>query len=131
MTVVVAAVVERNGRFLVTRRIAGTHLEGYWEFPGGKVEAGEDDAGSLVRELREELDVAIRVGARILTTRYSYEDRTLELRFYECALLSAPRAMLGQELRWVGRGDLRDLPFPPADAELITLLTDRPDLHLP
>lgn len=126
MTVVVAAVVERDRRFLVTRRLAGTHLEGYWEFPGGKVEEGEDDAASLERELREELDAAVEVGARILTTRYAYDDRRLELRFYACALLEEPRAALGQELRWVGRRELHELPFPPADAELIAILTAGP-----
>jgi 8-oxo-dGTP diphosphatase len=68
--VVTAAVIERGGRLLVTRRLRGTHLEGYWEFPGGKCDAGESLEACLARELREELAVDARIGSRILKTSH-------------------------------------------------------------
>jgi 8-oxo-dGTP diphosphatase len=121
--VVTAAIVEQEGRFLVTRRPPGVHLEGYWEFPGGKCDAGESLAACLERELYEELDVAARVGAELLATSHAYPDRRVELHFLRCDLLGEPRPQLGQEMRWVSRDDLSTLPFPPADAELIAILT--------
>lgn len=120
--VVVAAVIERAGTFLVTRRQAGVHLAGMWEFPGGKIDPDESHPVALEREIREELDAAIEVGEVVHGTTYAYSDRTVELYFYRCALLGDPRPLLGQEMRWVARADLASLPFPPADAELIDLL---------
>jgi 8-oxo-dGTP diphosphatase len=121
--VVTAAVIERNGRVLVTRRQQGVHLEGYWEFPGGKCDEGESHATCLARELREELDVDARVGKELFATTHAYDDRQVELHFLACELLGEPRPMLGQEMRWVPRGELGGLQFPPADAELIAALT--------
>ena len=120
--VVTAAVIRRGDAFLVTRRQAGVHLEGYWEFPGGKCDAGESLAACLEREIREELDAAIRTGREVLATEHAYPERVVELHFLECELLDEPRALLGQEVRWVARADLRSLSFPPADDELIHLL---------
>jgi 8-oxo-dGTP diphosphatase len=120
--VVTAAVVERGGRFLITRRPVGVHLEGYWEFPGGKCDAGEALGVCLARELREELDVDARIGGEIFTTTHTYPERTVELHFFHCDLQGEPRPQLGQELRWVARGELAGLEFPPADAELIRML---------
>jgi len=120
--VVTAAVVERDGRFLVTRRQDGVHLEGYWEFPGGKLEAGESHAGGLRREMREELDVDVAVGAEILAVSHAYDDRTVELHFYACRLAGEPAPRLGQQMRWVTRDEMRALPFPPADEALIQRL---------
>lgn len=120
--VVVAAVVEQDGRFLVTRRRAGSHLAGYWEFPGGKCEPGETPSASLARELREELGVEVRVGPPLLATSYSYPDRTVHLTFYKCELAGPPRPQLGQEMRWVTREALAQLPLPPADKELVERL---------
>ena len=123
--VVTAAVIDRDGRFLVTRRQQGVHLEGYWEFPGGKCDPGETIATCVSRELLEELDVDIDVGEEVFTTSHAYPDRTVELHFVECQLRGDPRPQVGQELRWAARDDLSLLPFPPADAELIRLLTRR------
>lgn len=119
---VTAAVIERDGRFLLARRLEGTHLEGHWEFPGGKCEAGESLESCLARELREELDVACVVGPEILATVHEYPDRTIELRFFGCALVGEPRPVLGQQLQWVARADLETLPLPPADDELVRRL---------
>ena len=121
--VVTAAVIEIDGRFLVTRRQKGVHLEGFWEFPGGKCDKDEPLTVCLARELLEELDVPSRVGEEIFTTTHTYPERSIELHFFRCELLGEPRPQLGQEMRWVGREELAALEFPPADAELIEILT--------
>jgi mutator protein MutT len=120
---VVAAVVERDGAFLVTRRQAGVHLAGLWEFPGGKVSPGESHAEALRREMQEELGTDVKVGAVVSTAAHGYDDRHVTLHFYQCELLGTPLPLLGQEMRWVPRAELRSLGFPPADEELIGLLT--------
>lgn len=125
--VVTAAVVEREGTFLVTRRLAGTHLEGTWEFPGGKCEPGESHASCLEREIREELGCGVSIRDEVLSASHAYPGRTVELHFFMCHLQGDPRPLLGQEMRWVPRHELGELEFPPADAELIRMLT-RPAL---
>ena len=121
--VVTAAVVEIEGRWLVTRRQRGVHLEGFWEFPGGKCDRDETLTDCLARELLEELDVSSRIGEEIFTTSHAYPTRSVELHFFRCELLGEPVPQLGQEMRWVGRDELATLEFPPADAELIKILT--------
>jgi 8-oxo-dGTP diphosphatase len=121
--IVTAAVIEREGAYLVTRRQRGVHLEGYWEFPGGKCEPSESLADCLRRELQEELGVDAAIGGEVFTVTHDYPGRSVELHFFACTLLGEPRPLLGQEMRWVPRGDLCDLQFPPADHELIRLLT--------
>jgi len=120
--VVTAAVVLRDGFFLVTRRPRGVHLEGYWEFPGGKCEPGETHEDCLRREIEEELGVDVRVGGKVFEVSHQYPDRTVELHFYDCDLVGEPIPLLGQQMRWVARDRLGALQFPPADAELIGLL---------
>jgi mutator protein MutT len=120
--VVTAAVVERDGRFLVARRPRGVHLEGLWEFPGGKCDPGESLQQCLERELREELGAASRIGEKVMAVAHAYSERRVELHFFNCELLEDPRPVLGQELQWVSREGLSALSFPPADAELIERL---------
>jgi 8-oxo-dGTP diphosphatase len=121
--IVAAAVIERDGRYLVTRRQKGVHLAGFWEFPGGKCEDGESVRAGMIRELREELAVEAIVGDEILRTSHYYDDRHVELHFLRCELLGQPVPALGQEMRWVSRAELTTLEFPPADVELIRRLT--------
>ncbi len=121
--VVTAAVIERDDAFLVTRRPRGVHLEGCWEFPGGKCEADESHDACLRREIKEELGAAARVGEEILSVTHQYPDRIVELHFLRCELLNEPNPALGQEMRWVNRSELSALPFPPADTELIEMLS--------
>jgi 8-oxo-dGTP diphosphatase len=121
--IVAAAVIERDNRFLVTRRLAGTHLAGSWEFPGGKCNDNEPLAICLARELREELAVDAAVGDLILHTSHQYDERLVRLHFFRCGLRGEPTPVLGQEMRWISREELLTLTFPPADAELIRLLT--------
>jgi len=123
LVVVAAAVIERDDRFLLTRRQEGVHLEGCWEFPGGKCEPGETLAACLARELLEELGVESSIGAELLVTMHAYEDRRVELHFFRCDVGEAPAPQLGQEMRWVARHELAALELPPADAELIRILS--------
>jgi 8-oxo-dGTP diphosphatase len=123
MILVAAAVVERNGRFLLTRRLKGTHLAGTWEFPGGKCEAYELPEDCLRRELLEELAVDTIIGDRLLVTRHVYPERTVELHFFKASLNDEPVPQLGQEMKWVPREELSALELPEADADLIMLLT--------
>ena len=121
--VVVAAVIERDGAFLLTLRLAGTHLEGHWEFPGGKVHGAETHAEALRRELHEELDILAHVGEPMHRVTHAYPDKVVDLHFYRCEFEGDPKPMIGQEIRWVPRADLSGLRFPEADAELIRLLS--------
>jgi 8-oxo-dGTP diphosphatase len=122
--VVAAAVIRRGELFLVTRRLKGTHLAGYWEFPGGKCEPDESCASCLAREIQEELGCGVRIRDEILTVAHAYPARPLELHFFECDLVGEPAPLLGQEIRWVAREQLTSLEFPPADAELIRNLVE-------
>ena len=117
--VVVAAVIERDGRYLVTLRPEGTHLAHHWEFPGGKCQPHETHAEALRRELHEELDIVADVGALVHSVTHTYPERTVELHFYACSYDGEPKGMIGQQVRWVARDELAALPFPEADAALI------------
>ena len=122
--VVTAAVIERDGAYLVTRRPPGVHLAGMWEFPGGKCDREESFEACLVREIREELGCGVEVGREVFSTAHAYPERIVELHFFACTLQGQPMPVLGQELRWVPRTHLSTLEFPPADDELIVLLSN-------
>lgn len=121
--VVLAAVIERDGEFLVTRRLKDTHLSGYWEFPGGKCEQGESHEACLERELLEELNVRSTVGAEILMTEHEYPTKRVRLHFRRCVIAGEPEPMLGQEMRWITPDEMKVLQFPEADRDLIEMLT--------
>ena len=121
--VVLAAIVERDRRFLLTRRLKGTHLADLWEFPGGKCEAGETHEACLQRELLEELGVTSEIGDEILVTEHAYPERTVRLHFRRCQLHDDPQPLLGQAMRWATRDQLQTIDFPAADRALIDLLT--------
>lgn len=124
--IVTAAVIERDDRFLMTRRLEGTHLAGAWEFPGGKCEPGEALETCLVRELREELGVNAIVGREVFTVEHAYPERTVRLHFFDTTLEGEPVPALGQQMRWVPRAGLRQLDLPEADRGLVDLLTAGP-----
>ena len=128
LVVAVAAGLIRDaaGRYLITRRRRGSHLAGLWEFPGGKVEAGETPAACLRRELTEELTATFTVGDLVETVRWEYPDRTVVLHFFDCRHESGdivPREE--QAMAWVEPERLAALDFPPADRELIQRLARR------
>ena len=122
LIVVLAAVVEQDGAFLLTRRLEGTHLAGTWEFPGGKCEPNESHEDCLRRELIEELGVDATIGEEIFTITHTYPERAVELHFRRCTLHGAPTPQIGQEMMWARREDLGALEFPEADRELIEQL---------
>ena len=129
---VVAAVVEEDDAFLVTRRPDGVHLAGLWEFPGGKIDSAESHADALRREMREELDADVEVLELVFETVHAYPERTVALYFYRCVLKQRPRPLLGQEMQWIKRSALSSLGFPPADEELIRQLQlPAPNSQLP
>lgn len=121
--VVVAAIIERDGSFLVTLRADGTHLAGHWEFPGGKVHERETHVEALRREVFEELDCVVDVGELAHTVTHAYPEKTVQLFFYRCALNGEPKPIVGQQMRWVEKSELSQLPFPEADRDLIRLLS--------
>lgn len=120
--IVAAAVLIADGRVLLSQRKAGTHLEGAWEFPGGKVEAGEDPRAALVRELREELGIEVEVGAPVEITFHRYPMKDVLLLFFEARILEgspAPSALDVAAIRWAGASELDDREFPPADVAVL------------
>jgi len=120
---VVAAVIELEGRFLITRRLDGTHLAGLWEFPGGKILPGEKPEDALRRELKEELGVEAAVRDLIQTVDWTYPEKSVRLLFFRCVLAGEPAPLEGQEMRWVAGPDLPSYTFPDADARLIAQLS--------
>ena len=111
------------GRYLITRRRAGTHLAGLWEFPGGKCEANETLEQSLARELSEELGVVVAVGERVETVRWAYPEKTVVLHFFRCTVTAGTITPLeGQLMAWVAPGEFQNYEFPAADAALLTRL---------
>jgi len=121
---VVAALIRDNaGRYLITRRRKGTHLEGLWEFPGGKREPDESLEESLGRELTEELGASFAVDDRVETIRWAYPEKIVVLHFFNCRLAAGTIApQEGQLMEWVAPKDLRRFDFPPADAALLSRL---------
>ena len=120
---VVAALIERVGRFLIARRPPGSWMEGYWEFPGGKVEPGEDPRRALERELREELGLEVEAGDPFEVLFHAYPERTVLLLFFRTSSPSTdPEPRLGQELHWATPEEMAELPFLPADAPAIEKL---------
>ncbi len=124
-TVIVAAgIVIENGRVLLTQRKAGAHLEGLWEFPGGKVADGEDPRDALIRELHEEIGINVRVGdvAEVTYFRYEEAQKAVLLLFYFCertANSPAPAAIDVAALRWAKADELDPAIFPPADVDVL------------
>ncbi|HZT21758.1 MAG TPA: 8-oxo-dGTP diphosphatase MutT [Verrucomicrobiae bacterium] len=118
-----AALIFRDGKVLITQRPAGAHLGGLWEFPGGKREPEETFEQCLVREIREELGVEIRVNAPFDEWTHAYPEKTVHLKFFICELARGePRPLGCAALKWAGPSELANYPFPPADARLLKKL---------
>ena len=125
--VVAAALIDADNRVLIAQRPAGKALAGFWEFPGGKVEAGERPEEALIRELAEELGLRVAEPclAPLTFASHSYPDFHLLMPLYACRRWTGfATAREGQALKWVRPGNLRDHPMPPADAPLIPPLID-------
>jgi len=110
----------------MTQRPAKTHLGGKWEFPGGKVEAGEDPKETVVRECREECAIDIEVRDILEVTFHSYPEKDVLLLFWECALVGGTVQHLGvADHQWIHPASVADLDLPPADLPLATKLRAR------
>lgn len=128
LTLVVAcALIDADNRVLVTQRPEGKALAGLWEFPGGKLEAGERPEAALIRELHEELGIVVKEPclAPLTFASHGYDDFHLLMPLYVCRRWEGlPRSAEGQAMKWVRPGKLRDLAMPPADLPLIPPLID-------
>jgi 8-oxo-dGTP diphosphatase len=125
-TVLVAAgVLEREGTILAARRKRGSHLEGHWEFPGGKLEPDESPEDCLVRELAEEIGVRVRPQEILEVVFHRYPEKSVLLLFYRCDLLEGePQPIECDELRWVALADLPSLDWAPADVPFVQRLAE-------
>lgn len=125
LTVAACALVDTDGRVLLARRPAGKPMAGLWEFPGGKVEAGERPEQTLIRELKEELGILVNEAclAPLTFASHSYPDFHLLMPLFVCRRWEGtPMALEGQQLAWVRVNRLRDYPMPPADEPLVSHL---------
>jgi 8-oxo-dGTP diphosphatase len=128
-TVLVSAValIDVDGRLLLTQRPAGKSMAGLWEFPGGKVEPGETPEHALIRELQEELGIDTWESclAPLTFASHYYEDFHLLMPLFACRKWQGiAEGREGQALRWVRARDLKSYPMPPADIPLIATLRD-------
>lgn len=125
--VAACALVDPDGRVLVTQRPPGKALAGMWEFPGGKLEPGERPEAALIRELAEELGIEVDVPclAPLTFASHAYDDFDLLMPLWVCRRWrGTPEGREGQALRWMRPARLRDLEMPPADAPLVAHLID-------
>ena len=117
---VVAGLIREGGRVLLTQRKPGRHLGLAWEFPGGKVEAGETDEQALRRELQEELGLEVNVGSRCFETRHVYGNREMHLLVYRCRVTAGePQALDVNAFEWVEESRVSEREFLPADLPLV------------
>ncbi len=119
---VVAAVIADGGRIFATQRGYG-EFKGMWEFPGGKMEAGESREGALRREIREELDVEVEVGDFLCTVDYDYPAFHLTMHWFMCSIVGGEVRLKEHEAaRWLGRGELYSVDWLPADVDVVRAL---------
>ena len=120
---VAAGLIFRDGRYLIAKRKAGSHLEGLWEFPGGKREGGETLEACLRRELQEECGIGIEDPRLVEVIHHTYPEKTVELHFFHCRIaIGEPRALGCAALAWVRPAELGIHEFPPADRSVVEVL---------
>jgi 8-oxo-dGTP diphosphatase len=125
LLVAAAALIDANGRVLLAQRPEGKDMAGLWEFPGGKVDAGETPEAALVRELREELGVETSVGCLwpLAFASHGYEKFHLLMPLFSCRVWQGkPQSLEKQKLAWANKDELRNYEMPPADVNLVQAL---------
>ena len=120
----VAAVIEREGRYLFTQRRPTAVLPGLWEFPGGKVESGETDEAALKRELRERVGVDVEVKLRMAQRTHQYDGYSVDLTLYQASIFpdQEPRPLRVADFRWAASEEFEKYPFPAADQATTDIL---------
>ena len=122
---VVGAMIERDGKYLITQRKPTATLPLLWEFPGGRVEPDETDAQALARELKEEMDISVEVGEQAMHVQHAYPDYDIDFRVYRCRLTGGEiRHIKVHEHRWVAAEDLDEYEFPSADQKTLEQLLE-------
>lgn len=120
---VVAALIWREGRFLICQRPMGKRLEGLWEFVGGKVEVGEQREQALVRECREELGITVKVGKLFFEVEHRYPFGRVQLFLYEASVVEGePQNLEHRDIRWIRVDEIDQYDFCPADGEILEKL---------
>ena len=122
---VAAAVIIKDGKYLITKRKEGTHLAGYWEFPGGKVEKGETTKDALTREILEEVGLEIQVIRLLRESFPEYPEIIVHMNFFACDLLSGEATAIEcAEIAWINPDEFKLYVFPPADEGIIEMLSE-------
>lgn len=120
---VVGAVIHFNGKILAAQRKATSKLGGLWEFPGGKIEAGESAKAALIREIEEELEALVDVGEMICEVDHEYDFATIRLTTFHCELVSGDLVLNDHDdVRWLHPSELRTVEWAPADLPTIDIL---------
>lgn len=122
----VAVINNEQGKILIDRRKATGEMGGLWEFPGGKIEAGETIEACIKREVKEELDIEIKVGDRLTTITHAYKTFNVTLYVHNCQYLSGkPQPLECEEIHWVEPAQMNQYQFPQANTKIINLLQQR------
>ena len=120
---VAAAIIRNNGKVLIAQRPEFSHMGLKWEFPGGKIETGEDAAACLRREIREELDLEIDVGRELMVVEHQYQDRKVILHCHWCRYVRGKAKTLGcRSFKWVSAGEIKQYDFSEADCPVVDFL---------
>lgn len=123
---VVAAVILKDGKYFATQRGYGEWKD-WWEFPGGKIEQGEEPKDALKREIREELNIEIEVNELLTTVEYDYPEFHLTMHCYFCSIISGQLLLLEhKDARWLSFDELESIKWLPADVEVVSLLKSSP-----
>ena len=123
---VAAGLIRKDGHLLIAQRPAGSHLEGQWEFPGGKLERNESLEHCLEREIKEELGLKVRVEKAVLTVGYEYDTKLITLHIFDCTIMEGePESLEFQKFRWVKPACLGKYAFAPADMKVLERLGRR------
>ncbi|MCL6560100.1 MAG: 8-oxo-dGTP diphosphatase MutT [Firmicutes bacterium] len=122
---VTAAIIQQDGRVLITQRKEGSHMGLKWEFPGGKIEHGESAEECLKREIKEELDIDVGVGKKLMVVEHQYNEKKVILHCYWCRFLEGKfKARECRDFKWVNVSDLKNFDFAGADLPVVKKLME-------